>query len=313
MLTGLVLENFKTFGGAHAIPLAPLTVIYGANSSGKSSILQALLFLKQNVHLGNDSTATVVVSGSHVDLGNFSQVAHRHKMTSTVTVAPLIDLPDLGQWNSGPTGPLGAPNSRHAGFGFRMGRDINGDVRVLGRPVYWSLDLAPAFVWPAAESWRAALLPYDGAINIDSPYWSWLHSKHYLAPHLRYADLKKYFSVHAAQIIDMLSERGGAALTLEEKVRDFITFSRLVRKSPTGNPDIWAAYRARHHANNDYDNFYDDTLPHADTLPSGVWLDTLEFIKGITHIGPMRKVPARIGSPAGQATKTVGNSHRSDG
>lgn len=43
MLSGLILENFKAFGGRHPIiPLAPITLIFGANSAGKSSIIDAL-------------------------------------------------------------------------------------------------------------------------------------------------------------------------------------------------------------------------------------------------------------------------------
>ena len=391
MLTGLVLENFKTFGGAHAIPLAPLTLIYGANSSGKSSILQALLFLKQNIHLGNDSTATVVVSGSHVDLGSFSQVVHRHRMTSTVTVAPLIDLPAVGQWNSGPAGRLGAPNSRHAGFGFQMGCDISGDVRVLGRPVYWSLSPTPAFVWPAMERMIDVLLPHIGAVDLDSPYWSWLEEHQYLRrpkadpeffrsyrnvlAHAQTSPVKITFPAEALRslrfgihqflfddycqrnsvdqkkktilfyinllndlfgarhlrhhesdamqgellfILNELMSRLDSELTFEDRVRDFIDFSRLVRRDlilhsnalttrPMSSPDAWAGHRARHHSGGTSTDFYDDWLPHADTLPSGVWHDTLQYIEGITHIGPMRKLPARVGSTAGRLLKTVGN------
>ena len=47
MLKSLELENFKAFGKRVRIPCAPITLIFGENSSGKSSILQALYLLKQ--------------------------------------------------------------------------------------------------------------------------------------------------------------------------------------------------------------------------------------------------------------------------
>ena len=46
MLTQLRFENFKSWQAAK-LPLAPLTALFGANSSGKSSLLQFLLLLKQ--------------------------------------------------------------------------------------------------------------------------------------------------------------------------------------------------------------------------------------------------------------------------
>ncbi|MCC6696179.1 MAG: AAA family ATPase [Candidatus Hydrogenedentes bacterium] len=40
MLTAIELENFKAFGKRVRIPFAPITLIFGENSAGKSSILQ---------------------------------------------------------------------------------------------------------------------------------------------------------------------------------------------------------------------------------------------------------------------------------
>jgi AAA15 family ATPase/GTPase len=47
MLKSIQLENFKAFGQRTIIPLAPITLIIGQNSSGKSSILQSLNLLMQ--------------------------------------------------------------------------------------------------------------------------------------------------------------------------------------------------------------------------------------------------------------------------
>lgn len=47
MFTSLTLRNFKTWRETEKIELAPVTVLLGTNSSGKSSLLQSLLLLKQ--------------------------------------------------------------------------------------------------------------------------------------------------------------------------------------------------------------------------------------------------------------------------
>ena len=48
MLKHLILQNFKAFGARAVFDFAPITLIYGRNSSGKSSILQSLLLLRQS-------------------------------------------------------------------------------------------------------------------------------------------------------------------------------------------------------------------------------------------------------------------------
>lgn len=42
MLTSFTLENFKSFREPATLPLAPLTMLAGANASGKSNLVEAL-------------------------------------------------------------------------------------------------------------------------------------------------------------------------------------------------------------------------------------------------------------------------------
>jgi len=44
MIKNFYIGNFKAFGKTQKIPIKPITLIFGPNSSGKSSILQSLLF-----------------------------------------------------------------------------------------------------------------------------------------------------------------------------------------------------------------------------------------------------------------------------
>lgn len=45
MLTSLEIENFKRIGGRQRLDFAPLTLLLGANCAGKSSVLQARVYL----------------------------------------------------------------------------------------------------------------------------------------------------------------------------------------------------------------------------------------------------------------------------
>ncbi len=46
-ITSITIENFKGIGDAVTIPIRPLTLLFGKNSSGKSTVLQALRYLRE--------------------------------------------------------------------------------------------------------------------------------------------------------------------------------------------------------------------------------------------------------------------------
>ena len=80
MLTKLGLRNFKAFGDEmQYADLAPITLIYGPNSGGKSSIIQALLMLKQSAEAAElRSVMELVPRGDYVDLGSVEGFIHAH-------------------------------------------------------------------------------------------------------------------------------------------------------------------------------------------------------------------------------------------
>ncbi|MEK6286251.1 MAG: DUF3696 domain-containing protein [Acidobacteriota bacterium] len=95
MITLLRAANFKSWKNTGDIQLAPLTGLFGANSSGKTSILQILLMLKQTVespdrrrvlHTGDDYTI--------VDLGTFLDLIHNHNKDTSLELAFSWTLPE---------------------------------------------------------------------------------------------------------------------------------------------------------------------------------------------------------------------------
>lgn len=87
MLTQLQIKNFKAWRDTGPVRLAPLTVIFGTNSSGKSSLGHLLLALKQTVqltdrkralHLGDDNAL--------IDLGTFADCVYGHDLANTLEV-----------------------------------------------------------------------------------------------------------------------------------------------------------------------------------------------------------------------------------
>jgi predicted ATPase len=79
MLTSLSLRNFKSWREIPDMRLAPITGLFGTNSSGKTSILQLLLLMKQTAD--SPDRAQVLNLGddrSLVSLGTFHEVLFQH-------------------------------------------------------------------------------------------------------------------------------------------------------------------------------------------------------------------------------------------
>ena len=77
MITHIRMKNFKSWKDSGKVELAPLTGFFGTNSSGKSSLLQMLLLLKQTI--GREEALFFGDENSLVNLGNFREVIHGHK------------------------------------------------------------------------------------------------------------------------------------------------------------------------------------------------------------------------------------------
>jgi predicted ATPase len=82
MLTSLRIQNFKSWRDTGSIRLAPLTVIFGANSAGKSSLGHLLLALKQTA-LSADRKRAINLGDSTtlIDLGTFADCLHGHNIS----------------------------------------------------------------------------------------------------------------------------------------------------------------------------------------------------------------------------------------
>ncbi len=84
MITKLSLTNFKSWREIRDMRLAPITGLFGTNSSGKTSILQLLLMLKRTTESPDRfQPLELGIQPGLVDLGTFKDVIHAHN-TNTV-------------------------------------------------------------------------------------------------------------------------------------------------------------------------------------------------------------------------------------
>ncbi len=71
----IIVEGFKSIGERVEVEVRPLTLLAGANSSGKSSLMQAILLLKQTLEAPFDP-GPIWLNGPNVKLTSFDQLVH---------------------------------------------------------------------------------------------------------------------------------------------------------------------------------------------------------------------------------------------
>lgn len=92
-LTRIEIENFKGIRSRQVIQLRPITLLFGPNSAGKSTILQALQYLREILERGNIDP-DVTIAGGLIDLGGFATLVYNHELDRTVTLKVTIDITD---------------------------------------------------------------------------------------------------------------------------------------------------------------------------------------------------------------------------
>ncbi|WP_445928538.1 AAA family ATPase [Methylocystis sp. IM4] len=90
-LDRIEIENFKGIGERQSIELRPITLLFGPNSAGKSTILQALHYVREIMERGNIDP-DVTIAGGLIDLGGFATLVHNHELHRIVRLKLSLDL-----------------------------------------------------------------------------------------------------------------------------------------------------------------------------------------------------------------------------
>lgn len=77
MINALRIRNFKSLADTGDLRIKPLTFLVGPNSSGKTSIIQSLLLLKQTVE-SRDLKNPLSINGPYVQLGSYPDLLFMH-------------------------------------------------------------------------------------------------------------------------------------------------------------------------------------------------------------------------------------------
>ena len=317
MLLEVGLTNFKAFGDvAQAAPLSKITLIYGPNSSGKSSIIQALMMLKQSALLaGNSATIWgLITRGEWIDLGSYSALLHCHdldrKLGLNLTFGQSMNHVDVQMEFVGVTDVD------------QTGREYYEDSAILSRVIYRMVRDGNPLVEAALESnggswWRVLVSAADA--SLDTKILDFSRTLRFL-PELRLLELELLLERNQAVLseheqglirqrarsrrLECSEERGRyqalRAMTEEQRlqlpqldrdlrrVRD--NMRALCRKS---RPDILRSLER-------------SLTPKQMLALKGIPSSVTEMLSSIRYLGPLRSPPERLYRMSGVGSYTSG-------
>lgn len=84
MIYAVEIENFKGVSARQRVEFRPVTLLFGPNSAGKSTVFQALLYLQEVLSTGVADVDRTELGGQAVDLGGFARLIHQHDVRKTM-------------------------------------------------------------------------------------------------------------------------------------------------------------------------------------------------------------------------------------
>lgn len=289
MIRSLEVHNFKPFGVAQTPEFAPITLIYGPNSSGKSSLIQALLLLQQSIGRSGGEDFSLIPRGDLIDLGSFRSLLFSHDLEKALTIGVTFDGRLMPRENRPMRFRLPAQAERSARMVFRSedaaagsGSPVLSEVEMrLSGEVEFRIALKRMLSVPdddAEEIIPNALFEWADEASIESLAAYFMDRAEKRPPPMLRAPLDR------AQVKQFLADAcmaGGGLLP-----------SRLVpRTGSSRSEDFWT---------------YQRYLGGAMSPAEGVNAELTDLIKNIQYLGPLREAPERHYLISGRNESTVG-------
>ena len=95
MITSIEIENFKGIGERIQLDLKPITLLFGPNSAGKSTVTHALHYAREVLTRRNYDADKTIAGGDFVDLGGFRTFVHMQNLERMVKLKFCLNLEDV--------------------------------------------------------------------------------------------------------------------------------------------------------------------------------------------------------------------------
>lgn len=94
MITAITLENFKGIREPVTLAIRPITLLFGPNSAGKSTLLQGLHYAREVFERHNLDADHTISGGDFVDLGGFENLVHGRDKSRPVSLRIDVNVDD---------------------------------------------------------------------------------------------------------------------------------------------------------------------------------------------------------------------------
>lgn len=85
-ISAITIENFKGIREPVRVEFKPITLLFGPNSAGKSTIIQALHYAREIFEHRNLDPDATISGGEAVDLGGFKTLVHKQDLSRAITL-----------------------------------------------------------------------------------------------------------------------------------------------------------------------------------------------------------------------------------
>lgn len=189
MLKEYQIANFKPFAGPANIPVKPITLLFGPNSSGKSSILQSILMLKQtleetkvSMEEAKASNVSLLPKGNIIDLGSYKEFVHKHDITRSFSFRMTFSPDSIRSANEDAASDLGGENkyidileksinSCTVGLQITFSLDKFLNIFPSKADLYLGDDSKPVITFDFGEKDKIGNYKYKFIGNFDHEYW----------------------------------------------------------------------------------------------------------------------------------------------
>ena len=286
-LTALHIANFKAFAASQRVPVRPITLIYGANSAGKSSVLHSLALAHHAIETGDLDTQRTQIGGEAIDLGGFRQYVHRRERERQVEFGFEIDPRQL----SGRVAELlrsahqimaevaigeGVTSTQLSLFGDQV-REIDREGAVRMERFTLEVDGVPLLSMSARAGGILRLDQLDRSHPVFRELFQGILMLGTTTPEIREEDFAAIGEVLDTLVPDITAKSRGLFPRIEEESegKDFVTVSRERRQE-----DLARATRL----------FFPKALRD---LVGGLGMALEEEIRRLRYLGPLRSYPPR--------------------
>ncbi|PNU18601.1 hypothetical protein C2E25_16805 [Geothermobacter hydrogeniphilus] len=95
VITAITIENFKGIKDPVRVEFKPITLLFGPNSAGKSTIVQALHYAREVLGRQNLDADRVEGADESMNLGGFRNLVYGHDTSRTIKISFDLDVDDV--------------------------------------------------------------------------------------------------------------------------------------------------------------------------------------------------------------------------